>query len=75
MIKKMSRKICWFCENKTDKPDYKDEKMLRRFVSDRGKIISRRISGSCALHQRQIARAIKLGRHIAILPFVDTGMH
>jgi len=63
-------KVCKFCENKTTHIDYKDEKMLRRFITDRGKIIPRRISGVCERHQRQLTRAIKRARQIALLPFV-----
>ena len=50
--------------------DYKDEKLLSRFLTERGKILPRRISGVCAIHQRQLAEAIKRARHLAILPFV-----
>ena len=62
-------KICKFCADKLDTVDFKDIKRLRGFVTDRGKIIPRRISGSCALHQRQLTRAIKRARNIALLPF------
>ncbi len=65
------RKICRFCENKIDMVDYKDERMIRRFVSDRGKIIPRRISGNCARHQRQLTVAIKRGRHLGLLPYTS----
>jgi small subunit ribosomal protein S18 len=63
------RKICKFCEQKIKVIDYKDERLLRRFISDRGKILPRRITGNCAKHQRQLTLAIKRGRHLAILPF------
>jgi small subunit ribosomal protein S18 len=63
------RKICKFCEQKIKNIDYKDERLLRRFISDRGKILPRRITGNCAKHQRQLTLAIKRGRHLAILPF------
>ncbi len=49
--------------------DYKDEKLLRRFITDRGKIIPRRITGNCARHQREITMAVKRARHVALLPF------
>ena len=62
-------KICRFCEDKTMKIDYKDERMLRRFMTDRGKIIPRRMSGTCARHQRSLTRAIKRARQIALVPF------
>lgn len=64
------KKTCWFTENKIKFIDYKDEKMLRRFVSERGKIIPRRISGTSAHYQRMLAEAIKRARQMAILPFV-----
>lgn len=62
-------KICRFCEHKQEHIDYKDERMLKRYISDRGKIISRRMSGTCARHQRQLTRAIKRARHLAFLPY------
>ena len=65
------RKICRFCENKIDVIDYKDERMLRRFISDRGKIIPRRISGNCARHQRQLTVALKRGRHLGLLAYAS----
>jgi small subunit ribosomal protein S18 len=64
------RKVCRFCENKITFVDFKDERMLRRFMTERGKIVPRRISGNCAIHQRKLTVAIKRGRHMAILPFV-----
>jgi small subunit ribosomal protein S18 len=64
------KKTCWFTENKIQFIDYKDEKILRRFISERGKIIPRRISGTNAHYQRMLAEAIKRARHMAILPFV-----
>ncbi|MGB2698100.1 MAG: 30S ribosomal protein S18 [Candidatus Zixiibacteriota bacterium] len=63
------RKICRFCEQKVKIIDYKDERLLRRYISDRGKILPRRITGNCAKHQRQLTMAIKRGRHLAMLPF------
>lgn len=63
------RKTCKFCEQKIKIIDYKDERLLRRFVSDRGRILPRRITGNCAKHQRQLTLAIKRGRHLAMLPF------
>ena len=62
-------KVCRFCEDKALKVDYKDERMLRRFVSERGKVIPRRMSGTCARHQRSLVTAIKRARNIAILPY------
>ncbi len=63
------RKICRFCENKIDFIDYKDERLLRRFVNDRGKIIGRRITGNCAKHQRELTRAIKRARQLGLVPY------
>ena len=64
------KKTCWFTENKVQYIDYKDEKVLRRFISERGKIIPRRISGTSAKYQRMLVEAIKRARHMAILPFL-----
>jgi small subunit ribosomal protein S18 len=66
------KKICLFCKNKVKTIDYKDADRLRRFVTERGKIIPSRITGTCAKHQRQLAGAIKRARIIALLPFVAT---
>ena len=63
------RKVCSFCVEKVDHIDYKDVAKLRRFVTERGKILPRRISGNCAKHQRQVTVAIKRARNIALLPF------
>lgn len=63
------RKPCRLCEAKIKSVDYKDERLLRRFIVERGKIIPRRVSGNCQKHQRQLTRAIKRARHLAILPF------
>jgi small subunit ribosomal protein S18 len=63
------RKVCSFCVDKADSIDYKDYGMLRRFTTDRGRIIPRRITGNCAKHQRMLTRAIKKARVIALLPF------
>ena len=64
------RKVCMFCVDKVENIDYKDTAKLRRYVSERGKIVPRRISGNCAKHQRQLTTAIKRARIIALLPFV-----
>lgn len=66
------RKVCMFCSDKITTPDYKDIKRLQRFISDRGKILPRRRSGTCAKHQRGLAVAVKRARHVALLPFVAT---
>jgi len=63
------RKVCAFCVEKTEMIDYKNVTRLRRFISDRGKILPRRQSGNCARHQRVLTRAIKRAREIALLPF------
>jgi small subunit ribosomal protein S18 len=63
------KKVCKFCAQKLS-IDYKDADVLRRFVTDRGKILPRRITGSCAKHQRELAVAIKRGRALAFLPYV-----
>ncbi|MCI8331880.1 MAG: 30S ribosomal protein S18 [Clostridiales bacterium] len=64
------RKVCAFCADKTDFIDYKDAAKLRKFISERGKILPRRISGTCAKHQRELTTAIKRARVIALLPYV-----
>jgi small subunit ribosomal protein S18 len=66
------RKVCRFCADSTLVINYKDVNMLRYFISERAKIIPRRISGTCANHQRELARAIKRSRTIALLPYVGT---
>lgn len=63
------RKVCGFCTDKIRVADYKDIKRLQRFVSDRGKILPRRRTGTCARHQRGLTVAIKRARHMALLPF------
>lgn len=63
------RKICVFCANKTQKIDYKDVQQLKKYITERGKILPRRISGNCAIHQRELTKAIKKSRHIALLPY------
>ena len=63
------RKVCAFCLDKTKTIDYKDVSTLRRFLTERGKIRSRRKTGTCAKHQRLLAKAVKRARHLALLPF------
>lgn len=65
------RKVCRFCADKTIVIDYKEPRTLRYFISERGKIIPRRISGNCSKHQRDIAEAIKRARNIALLPIAS----
>ena len=62
------RKFCRFCEDKNLKIDYKDARTLRHFITERGKIVPRRISGTCAPHQRKLAEAIKRARNLALIP-------
>lgn len=70
MIKKrfQKKKVCRFCADKID-IDYKDAKLLRQFITERGKIMPRRMTGTCAKHQRHLATAVKSARVIALLPF------
>ncbi len=63
------RKVCRFCADKVDLIDFKDVKLLNQYVPERGKVMPRRISGSCAPHQRMLAEAIKRARNIALLPY------
>ncbi len=67
------RKVCRFCAEPNTMIDYKDPQLLKYFITDRGKIVPRRISGNCARHQRQVALAIKRARLIALMPFTVTG--
>ena len=67
--RKPKKKVCSFCVDKVEKIDYKDVPKLRRYTTERGKILPRRISGNCAKHQRQMTLAIKRARNIALLPF------
>ena len=62
--------VCIFCADKVDFIDYKDSAKLRKFISERGKILPRRISGTCAKHQRELNTAIKRARQVALLPYV-----
>lgn len=64
------RKVCYFCANHVDHVDYKDLELLERYISDKGKILPRRATGTCAKHQRAVAGAIKRARIMGLLPFV-----
>ena len=64
------KKVCVFCEEKVASIDYKDIGKIRRFLSERHKILPRRVTGTCAKHQRELAIAIKRARHMAFIPFV-----
>ena len=66
------RKVCQFCHDKVDHVDYKDVALLRKFMSDKGKIRTRRVTGNCGKHQRAVAKAIKNAREMALLPYVST---
>ncbi len=65
------RKSCQFCKAKLDDVDYKDVSTLRRYISEKGKIRSRRITGACRRHQNQVSRAVKRAREMALLPYVS----
>jgi small subunit ribosomal protein S18 len=67
--KKQKRKICIFCKERIDHVDYKDAGLLRKFLSDRGKIRARRVTGNCSRHQRDVAMAVKNAREMALLPY------
>ncbi len=63
------KKVCRFCSDSSLRIDYKNYRLLRYFITERGKILPRRISGNCAKHQRELTGAIKRARHVALLPF------
>lgn len=65
------KKVCIFCVDKVENIDYKDTSKLRRFISERAKILPRRVTGTCAHHQRDLTSAIKRARHLALLPFTN----
>ena len=68
--RKSRKKVCAFCMDKIEHIDYKDVPRLRRYLSDRAKIIPRRVTGTCARHQRQLTVAVKRARHLSFLPYV-----
>ncbi|MBD3322557.1 MAG: 30S ribosomal protein S18 [Chitinivibrionales bacterium] len=68
------RRTCWFCTHGIE-PDYKNCEVLRNYVSERGKILPKRTTANCAVHQRKTAREVKRARHIALLPFVAENIH
>ena len=70
MNRNRRKKVCQFCVDKATSIDYKDAAKLRRFISERSKILPRRTTGTCAMHQRQLTEAIKRARQIALLPYV-----
>ncbi|MBR4296149.1 MAG: 30S ribosomal protein S18 [Clostridia bacterium] len=70
-INRKRKKVCVFCADKVAYIDYKDSAKLRKFISERGKILPRRISGTCAKHQRELTTAIKRARQVALLPYIS----
>ena len=70
MNRKSRKKVCTFCVEKSEFIDYKDTQKLRRFISERAKILPRRVTGTCAKHQRHLTTAIKRARQVALLPYV-----
>ena len=69
--RRVKKKVCYFCTEKIEYVDYKDVALLRKFMSDRAKIRSPRVTGNCVQHQRQVARAIKNARELALLPYLS----
>lgn len=69
--RKGRRKVCSFCVDKVETIDYKDVPRLHKFISDRSKILPRRVTGTCAAHQRELTTAIKRARHVALLPYTS----
>ncbi|MDP8959575.1 MAG: 30S ribosomal protein S18 [Actinomycetota bacterium] len=68
--RRVTARVCYFCQHGVDYVDYKDVALLRRYMSDRAKIRARRVTGNCSRHQREVARAIKNAREMALLPYV-----
>jgi small subunit ribosomal protein S18 len=71
-VRKPRKKVCAFCKDGAKYIDYKDTTLLRKFISDRGKIRARRVTGNCSQHQRDVATAIKNSREMALLPYTST---
>jgi small subunit ribosomal protein S18 len=69
--RKPRRKVCYFCSEKVDYIDYKDLSLLRKYVSEKGKIRPRRVTGNCSQHQKRVAQAIKSAREMALLPYTS----
>ena len=69
--RKGRRKVCQFCVDKVESIDYKDVAKLRKFTSERAKILPRRVTGTCAKHQRELTTAIKRARHLALMPYIS----
>lgn len=70
-FKSRRRKVCRFCEDKVRHVAFSNDRLLRRFVNERGKIVARRVSGNCAFHQRRLTTAVKRARHLAIMPYTS----
>jgi small subunit ribosomal protein S18 len=71
-LRKPKKKVCQFCKETAPAIDYKDVNLLRKFISDRGKIRARRVTGNCSQHQRDVAIAVKNSREMALLPYTST---
>jgi small subunit ribosomal protein S18 len=71
-LRKPKKKVCVFCKDNAAAIDYKDTALLRKYISDRGKIRARRVTGNCAQHQRDVATAVKNSREMALLPYTST---
>ncbi|MFW6204896.1 MAG: 30S ribosomal protein S18 [Actinomycetota bacterium] len=71
-VRKPKKKVCAFCKEGAGYVDYKDTALLRKYISDRGKIRARRVTGCCTRHQRDVATAIKNAREMALLPYTST---
>ena len=71
MNKKARRKVCAFCVDKVEEIDYKDVNKLTRFTTERAKILPRRVTGTCAKHQRELTTAIKRARQVALMPYIN----
>lgn len=69
VVRKPRKKVCMFCQDEVPYVDYKDTALLRKFISDRGKIRARRVTGNCRQHQRDVATAVKNAREVALLPY------
>ena len=72
VLRKVKKKVCVFCKEKVNHVDYKATPLLRKYISDRGKIRARRVSGNCRQHQRDVAIAVKNAREVALLPYTST---
>ena len=70
-VRRSRKKVCSFCMEKAETLDYKDTAKLRKYISERGKIVPRRVTGTCAQHQRHLTTAIKRARHVALLPYTN----